>query len=33
VETELGGRILFDPTAQGTRVRILCPLQRDAPPK
>lgn len=31
VETELGGRILFDPTAQGTRVRILCPLQRDAP--
>ncbi len=31
VETELGGRILFDPTAQGTRVRILCPLQPDSP--
>jgi DNA-binding response OmpR family regulator len=30
VETELGGRIIFEPTAQGTRVRILCPLQRDA---
>jgi DNA-binding response OmpR family regulator len=29
VETELGGRIIFDPTAQGTRVRILCPLQRE----
>jgi DNA-binding response OmpR family regulator len=25
VETELGGRISFDPTAQGTRVRIVCP--------
>ena len=25
VETELGGRIAFDPTAQGTRVRIICP--------
>jgi DNA-binding response OmpR family regulator len=29
VETELGGRIIFDPTTQGTRVRILCPLQRE----
>jgi DNA-binding response OmpR family regulator len=29
VETELGGRIIFDPTAQGTRVRILCPLQKE----
>lgn len=28
VETELGGRIVFDPTAQGARVRILCPLDR-----
>jgi DNA-binding response OmpR family regulator len=26
VETELGGRIIFDPAAQGARVRILCPL-------
>lgn len=25
VETELGGQISFDPTAQGTRVRISCP--------
>lgn len=25
VETELGGRISFDPTTQGTRVRITCP--------
>jgi DNA-binding response OmpR family regulator len=25
VETELGGRISFDPTTQGTRVRISCP--------
>jgi DNA-binding response OmpR family regulator len=32
VETELGGRIIFDPTAQGTRVRILCPLQAEAIP-
>jgi DNA-binding response OmpR family regulator len=28
VETELGGRIVFDPTTQGTRVRIVCPLER-----
>jgi DNA-binding response OmpR family regulator len=28
VETELGGRIVFDPAAQGTRIRILCPLER-----
>jgi DNA-binding response OmpR family regulator len=27
VETELGGRIVFEPTTQGTRVRILCPLE------
>jgi DNA-binding response OmpR family regulator len=33
VETELGGRIIFDPAAQGTRVRILCPLQREAIPQ
>ena len=26
VETELGGRIIADPTAQGTRVRISCPI-------
>lgn len=30
VETELGGRIVFDPAAQGTRVRIVCPLGRQA---
>lgn len=28
VETELGGRIVFDSAAQGTRIRILCPLER-----
>ncbi len=26
VETELGGQVSFDPTAQGTRVRISCPV-------
>ncbi len=26
VETELGGRITFDPTPQGARVRISCPI-------
>lgn len=26
VETELGGRIIADPTAQGTRIRISCPV-------
>lgn len=26
VETELGGQISFDPTAQGSRVRVSCPL-------
>jgi hypothetical protein len=31
VETELGGRIVFDPAAQGTRVRILCPLESGDP--
>ncbi len=29
VETELGGRIVFEPTAQGTRVRIICPMERE----
>jgi CheY-like chemotaxis protein len=28
VETELGGRIVFDPAAQGTRIRILCPPEQ-----
>lgn len=28
VETELGGRIIFDPAAQGARVRIVCPLDQ-----
>ena len=27
VENELGGRVTIDPTAQGTRVRIRCPVQ------
>jgi DNA-binding response OmpR family regulator len=31
VETELGGQIIFDPAAQGARVRILCPLDRRTP--
>lgn len=29
VETELGGRIIFDAAAQGTRVRVICPLKTD----
>lgn len=29
VETELGGRIIFDTAAQGTRVRVICPLRAD----
>jgi DNA-binding response OmpR family regulator len=29
VETELGGRIIFDTAAQGTRVRVICPLKAD----
>jgi CheY-like chemotaxis protein len=32
VETELGGRIVFDPTAQGARVRIICPIDRPEEP-
>ena len=31
VETELGGRISFDPTTQGTRVRISCPTGQPSP--
>jgi DNA-binding response OmpR family regulator/anti-sigma regulatory factor (Ser/Thr protein kinase) len=27
VETELGGQVTIDPTAQGTRVRIVCPTE------
>jgi DNA-binding response OmpR family regulator len=33
VETELGGRIVFDQAAQGTRVRIICPLDREPQPQ
>lgn len=31
VETELGGQVIFDTAAQGARVRILCPLDPQAP--
>lgn len=31
VENELGGNVTVDPTAQGTRVRITCPVRTDAP--
>jgi DNA-binding response OmpR family regulator len=30
VETELGGRIIFEAAAQGTRVRVICPLKADS---
>ena len=29
VETELGGRVLMDRTAQGSRIRISCPVRSD----
>lgn len=30
VENELGGKVTVDPTSQGTRVRIACPVRKDA---
>jgi DNA-binding response OmpR family regulator len=31
VENELGGRVSIDPTAQGTRIRVSCPIREEAP--
>ncbi|HUG38961.1 MAG TPA: response regulator [Longimicrobiales bacterium] len=31
IENELGGRVTVDPTAQGTRIRVSCPVRPEPP--